>query len=236
MERQKTSISLISIFLLWLILYSTTGCQKTFSKKNKANQFYVTVQTPESFNESNVLTLTYLNKEDEPFTDTLMKSEHFYTIKGDLQYPVKAFIEISGQRDFFPFILHSDSLTINLASNVNESAVLNSPLNKEWLALVKASEKSFKQISYLYPQIQKARLENNHKVLERIYREIEVVKEQQKQLLLDYVHSHPQSQLNAIILNDLYKNYPQDSLVLKNQAVLLQDSQKKGLINDLLSP
>ncbi len=223
--------------MLWLILCCTAGCQKTFSKKNKANQFCVTVQTPESFNESNVLTLTYLSKEDEPHTDTLMKSEHLYIVRGDdLQYPVKAFIEVSGQRGFFPFILHSDSLTINLASHVNESVVLNSPLNKEWLALVKASEKSFKQISYLYPQIQKARLENNHEVLERIYRDIEVVKEQQKQLLLEYVQTHPKSQLNAIILNDLYKNYPQDSLVLKNQAGQLRDSQKKGLIYELWSP
>lgn len=234
MDNKKKSFSILILFLI-TILYLGNGCQNKKTVNDNHSDFYLLIHKTELSLPNDTLTLTWFNKYNESFSDTLIKQTGGYSIQGKIPYPVKGFLESTQSREYFPFVLHNDTVIINLTDrHLYNSKIERSDLNKEWQNIVITSEKNYKKINYLFPKIQKARLENNHQALEAIYQEIENIKNEQKIFLLDYVENHSQSKLNPIILNDLYLNYPKDSLLIKSKVPLINETDKIGLIEELL--
>lgn len=233
MENKRKKIYII-IVLTFAGLLIGNSCKHQKSTDKNSSSFYLKVYDTGS--SIDVLTLTWLNKNNESFTDTLQKHDENFTIHGKVPYPVKGYLESPQSREYFPFILHNDTVIIKLSDNhLYNSSIEKSDLNMEWQNIVKTSEKNYKEINYLFPKIQKARLQNDHVTLESIYKEIEAIKNEQKVFLIEYIEKHPQSKLNPIILNDLYINYPKDSLMIKSKVDLLNSQAKIGLIDELLN-
>lgn len=162
--------------------------------------------------------------------DSVRVLDQIFQIEGSVPHPYKALIQFQDQSTAFPFILTNESIEIELdTSNVSASTITNSEINKDLASVKKASSAIYQKIDYLFPQLQKARMENDFVTLDKINQEINNIELENLNFLYNYIKENPKKELSGLLLNDLWKKAERDSLQLQNLARYLSPEIKNNL-------
>jgi len=159
---------------------------------------------------------------------TINKDKFYITNK--ISRPYKALIQLKNHSLGFPFILTNESIEIELnENNINESTIKNSPINDEFANIRKQSTAIFQKIDYLFPQLQKARMENDFKTLDDINIKINDIETENNAFIVNYIQQNSNKPLSALLLNDLWKAPEKDSIKLQNLSKKLAPEIQKVL-------
>ncbi len=218
-------------YLLSLALFINMSCNTPISTKD-------TTQKPTGF----TLTGTVFDKDGESLYLHIFKNNQIQKIDsvkihnqefqftGALDYPHKASLLFKGHNNEFPFILSNENVQVNLdAYQIENSQIKNSKINDELAKIKEASAHIYRKIDYLYPLLQKARIENDSKNLKKINLEIQTIMDENQTYLLNYIKENPDHYLSALLLNDLWFSRKNDTLVLKKLASQLNIKVKPAL-------
>ena len=182
-----------------------TSCIDKNSKISSSG--YTIIGTILNQNNGTVYLSKFLDHNILNIDSTLIKNDTFY-FKGNVTYPEKHLISFNNSSNKLLLILENSDITINIDyDDFNNSKVKGSYLNNELFYIKNQSEDIFKNIEYLYPSIQKARLENDVTKLAALNKEIKEIEEDNLKLILNYCENNPSSYLSPILLNDLLNNY-----------------------------
>ncbi len=153
-----------------------------------------------------------------------------FKFNGAIPHPSKALIQLRDRSIAYPFILTNESFNINLnISDMTKSMVTNSDINKDFTEVRKSSSAIYKKIDYLFPQLQKARMENDFKALEEINQTINKIELENLNYLYNFINEHPKKELSGLLLNELWHSPKKDSTQLNKLARNLSPEIKKIL-------
>lgn len=148
---------------------------------------------------------------------SIIDSKFHFT--GNISHPHKAIIQLKNHSSAFPFILTKESVKITLYElKINESIISNSPLNDELAKVKKQSSAIYQKIDYLFPQLQKARMENDFKTLDEINLKIDAIEAENKAFIISYIERNPNNELSGLLFNDLLQSAEKDSIQFQNLA------------------
>jgi hypothetical protein len=154
-----------------------------------------------------------------------------FIFKGYVNSPKKALLQFYPNGDFFTFILYGENIKITIdENNLTKSMIFDSEINKEWASLSAKSKEIYGAIDYMYPMIQKSRVQNDLAQLKIISNKIDSIETLNRKFLLDYIKQNPNSKLNGLILNDLYAQTKNDSLEILQTIEKLPIEIQKTLI------
>ena len=126
--------------------------------------------------------------------------------KGSVKTPERYLITIESVFGGKMIILENDS--INIVVNNDDliyATITGSKLNDELVAVQKKSEEIYNKIDLLFPDLQRARLENDSKKLAEISSKMKAIEAENINFHFDYAQKHPNSFLSAMIVRDLIK-------------------------------
>jgi hypothetical protein len=203
-----------TFYYIFLLLFLTlTTCKKHNDSKEIPDSYKIQGTVVENATYDK-LYLYYEHLDGTIIKDSAVIDNHSFSFQGKVTAPTKALIKLHEYGKKLPFILGNEIIDITINPNQwDASFILNSSLNKEWNLLEEKSKKYFREIDYLFPALQKARLENDFTALSQIQGKIDSIQKLNKDFLINQIKTHKNMAINHLILNDLYQNYPEDSLV-----------------------
>ena len=156
-------------------------------------------------------------------------NEKFH-FKGKVTFPTKSQIQFYKYGNFFPFILTGEQINIELnANHFLESNIAGSAINNEWNKLKNHSFEIYAEIDYLFPMMQKARMQNDFNTLQKINKKIDSLDQINREYLINYIKKNKESELIPLILNDLFHSSQKDSSQIKQISKEITEKQKKAL-------
>jgi len=162
--------------------------------------------------------------------DSVAGLDNKFLISGATTSPQKAFIQFKDQLHAFPFILTNEAVEIELnTADIKESTITNSTINKDLENLQDASAAIYQKIDYLFPQLQKARMENDFESLDKINNSINQIEQENLKSLYDFIQKNPEKELSGLLLNDLWENKEKDSVLLQKLSKKLAPEIQKNL-------
>lgn len=207
------------LIYLFLILTSVFACNRPLSEKkiseNNEIDYFIILGNIFNGNCSKV----YLNKIIEnslyPIDSAQINNQSF-KFSGSVTYPERFALTTDNSANVAVFILENDSIFVTLdLTNLNEPTIEGSDLNKQLNNYKTTSKEIFNKINYLFPQFQKARLENDAETLQRIGLEMENIENEFVNFSFNYIENNSNSYLSAMILRDLLKSSKADTLKIK---------------------
>ncbi|UMB61332.1 DUF4369 domain-containing protein [Lutibacter sp. A80] len=174
----------------------------------------------------------YLNKiiENSIYViDSSKVKNNTFSFKGFVEYPERFAISFKQYSSTVILIVENADITITIDANDFENTPIEgSKLNSEFKNYQLNSKKIFKKITYLFPQFQKYRLENNANQLADISRQMKEIEQEYVDFSYNYIAQNNNSYIAAIILRDQLKNTKIDTLKIINSYNKLTDSIKKS--------
>lgn len=159
---------------------------------------------------------------------SIVDNKFYFT--GNISHPHKAIIQLKSHSSAFPFILANESTEIILNEfKINESIISNSPINDELAKIKKQSSAIYQKIDYLFPQLQKARMENDFIALDKINIKIDSIEAENKAFIISYIKENLNNELSGLLLNDLWQSAEKDSVQFQNLAKKLAPEIQKTL-------
>lgn len=220
----KSSISLLLLFFL-------LGCNIASKKEATTNlqKQYKLTGTLFDHNEELLFLYVYRSNKVQKKDSTRIENNQFYFLDR-LDVPVKAALQLKNHTRYFSFILANDSMHIEMnTTDYAKSKIKHSPINSKLAAVQKKSAQIYRKIDYLYPQLQKARIENDVESLQNINRQIQLIIDQNQAFLYNYISRNPNDYLAALLLNDLWHTKDKDSIQLQKLALQLHPEVQKAL-------
>ena len=189
---------------------------------------YVLTGTLESYLSDKV----YLNKIIEnqiyPIDSASIENNQF-TFKGAVEYPERFALTFENYSATVILIIENTDFQISLiAKQINEPVITGSALNTELLEYELASKRIFKKIELLFPQFQKARLENDANKLLEIGNEMANIESEFVDYSYNFINSNRNSFVSAMILHDQLKTAKTDTLRIQQTYHMLSDEVKKS--------
>jgi hypothetical protein len=219
----KTSLR----FLVFLILIS--ACNTTTKESGSISKSYRINGEVFDKNGEIIYLKIVLNNQIE-LEDSTQINNNKFVFKGKIDFPHKAILQLKDYTNAFPFILADENCTITLnTSQPEESRIINSPINDELAAIKSKSAAIYRKIDYLYPQLQKSRIENDIENLNKINRQIKAIIQENKVFLYNYIEQNPDNYLAGLLLNDLWQNATEDSIKLKQLSKHLSPNIRQTL-------
>jgi len=174
----------------------------------------------------------YLNKIIEssiyPIDSSEIKNNSF-KFKGIVEFPERFALTFESYSSITPFIIENTQLNITVISEtINDPIITGSPLNTKLNEYKLSSKKIFKKIDFLFPQFQKARLENDAEKLNSIGNEMENIEMEFVEFSYQYILQNKDSYISAMILRDRLKSTTIDTLRIKNMYSNLSDKVKNS--------
>ncbi len=199
-------------YLLLVNLFFSCNNKTTENSKQLSIKSF-TIDGEIKDNDNQIIYLYTLEKNEPEFKDsTRIKNNRFYFI-GVVKHPIKAYLDTKDHAIGTSFILANE--TINIELNDLGNALINSPINNDFEVLRKQSVSIYQQIDYLFPQLQKARMENDYKTLTEIREKIKLIELESNQYFIDYIRENSEKHLSALLLNDLWNTQDKDSIQLQ---------------------
>ncbi len=194
----------MSVF--FLLFFLTISCAKTAPqkplKKNTQDHYYIKGLI-ENYNNFKVFLYRETNGLYKKSDSFLIKQNTFW-FRGKAAIPERALIAFEKKLGNIPLILANDSISLEISiKNLQNTQIKGSKLNNAFNKIMRQSAEIYSEIDYLYPQFQKARLENNSNVLKEISEKIKAIEHKNDAFLLQYAANNTTSNLAAIILNDV---------------------------------
>lgn len=110
-------------------------------------------------------------------------------------------------------ILNKDTIRITASKkNLTKAQALGSPINEELRIFQKDVERIYNKVDMLFPEIQRARLNNDAQKLKEVSNKMKRIDDEGIEFNIEYASKNPNSYVSAMILNDLSKR---DSVNLK---------------------
>ena len=216
------------IFLAYIVFFTSCENNSDTTKINKkTNQYEINGEVKNRDN--NWIYLSIINKNQFHILDSTQIINGKFRFTGKLEAPKKASLHMKKYDGFFVFILANETIKIELSNNINKSLVYNSSTNDELQRVTKESEQIFKKIDYLFPLLQKARMENDAEKLELINNKIKAIIKENNKYITQYIIKHPNSYVSGILLNDLWNNPEKDSVYLIELAKKLPKNIQNNL-------
>lgn len=222
---------IILVFCSFLfIFFSCTSPKKKSIKENSTtvtNKFVLngTITT-------NVSDKVYLNKilENTLYpVDSTNIIESQFNFKGIVDYPERFALTFNNYATPVVFILENIHFKIELDPNhFQDPTIINSPLNYKLNEYKTHSKNIFKKIDYLFPQFQKARLENDASELAKIGTKMKLIEEEFKEFSFQFIQNNQNSYVSGMILRDQLKSSTADTVKITNAYNLLSANVKKA--------
>lgn len=126
------------------------------------------------------------------------------SFKGSVAFPERYLITINDVFGGLVLIVENDSILVTVRNNdLINAHISGSKLNKE-LKIYKATlNKIYSKVDPLFPEIQRARLNNDAEKLELLINKMEGIEVKSVEFSFNYVSEKLDSYIAAIILNDL---------------------------------
>jgi hypothetical protein len=203
------------IIFIPLILVS---CNNYSSKKNNINTPIPTTFTLNGEVDFNTKTV-YLNKirNDSLFTlDSSAVINKKFIFKGNIKSPERFAITFNNLSGVVIVILEPKTFYITIKNNLfNNPKIIGSPLNTLLITYKNTAKGIFKKVDYLYPEFQKARLENDTKKLDEIKLKMETIENEFTKYSYNFIAHHSQSYVAAMLLADHLKASKIDTFKVK---------------------
>ena len=218
--------------ILFIIFYS---CKKNVSQINPLNK---TTHSPfngfeikgtlENFYPEKV----YLNKIIGDSFSKIDSSEiinNNFTFKGIVEFPERFAITFKNYSSITLFIIENTQFEIFINSEIiNDPVIKGSPLNSKLHEYKIDAKKIFKKIDYLFPQFQKARLENDAEKLAEIEKEMKKIEKKFVNFSNNYILKNKESYIATMLLRDQLKSNPIDTLQIKKTYNILSSKIKNS--------
>jgi hypothetical protein len=208
------------IFFVFLSLFS---CKKT-PAKNKVTPTKSTNYTLNGTVDFDA-EMVYLNKikNDSLFKiDSSAVNNNAFIFKGKILSPERFALTFKKLSAIIIIILENQNFSIAIKKNeFNDPKIKGSPLNTLLLSYKNTAKGIFKKVDYLYPQFQKARLENDVKKLQEIKQKMETIENEFTTYSYHFIEHHKNSYLAGMILADHLKTSKIDTFKIKQTFKLL---------------
>ena len=209
-------------FLLSFLAFLLVSCKKNSTEiKQTNNQILKTFNsfkikgTLENFYPEKV----YLNKiigDSFYEIDSSIIENNNFSFKGIVDFPERFALTYQNYSSASILIIENTSFNVFISSDaINDPLINGSQLNNELNEYKIASKNIFKKIDYLFPQFQKARLENDANELKKIGSEIKNIETDFTKFSYNFIFKHKNSYVSAMILRDLLKSTTVDTLQIK---------------------
>ena len=214
------------ISLLVVLIFTINSCTKDVVKISKKDSYFLTVSVGNG-NNGNVYLQRLSTPTEVDSTEIENGVAHF---KGKVVTPERYLITIEGFFGGKMIVLENDSITVNIKNkDLINSKITGSKLNDELLRVQKVSEKIYNQIDALFPDMQRARLENDATKLQVISAKMTLIEQENINYNFDYAKENPDSFISAMILSDLSKRDSIDRKKVTNSYNSLTDNIKKSI-------
>lgn len=226
------TIAIKYILLFCSCAFIVIACKNDTLKKKeivavKKNTFTVN-GTLENFYPQKV----YLNKIIENSIYEIDSSEvveNKFSFNGFVEYPERFALSFKHYSTTVVLLIENTEITINIdADNHENISIEGSNLNTELRNYQLNSKKIFKKISYLFPEFQKYRLENNAEKLAEISDKMQNIEQEFIEYSYNYISQNNNSYIAAMVLRDQLKNTEIDTLKIIDAYKTLTDSIKKS--------
>ncbi len=212
---------------LWLI-----GCNNQTSKKNKD---IITSKTNYTLNGTIDFdaTIVYLNKikNDSLFKiDSSTINNKKFSFKGTIISPERFALTFKKKLPVVIIILEPKKFSVFIKKKAfNDPKIIGSPLNTLLLSYKNTAKGIFKNIDYLYPQFQKARLENDVLKLQEIKQKMESIESGFTNYSYQFIKHHKNSYVAAMLLADHLKTTKIDTFRIKETYNLLPKKNQNSV-------
>ena len=221
--------------LLSIICIILVSCKKNVSSVNQLN-----ISTIDSINgfelngklENFYPKKVYLNKIIENSIYPIDSSEvinNRFTFKGIVEFPERYSLTFENYSLIVICIIENAHIDILFNSNNIIDPIINgSTANNLFNQYKVQSKQIFKKIDYLYPQFQKARLENNVDNLTEIRDKMRKIEIEYRDFSYNFIIQNKNSYVAAMILRDQLKSPDIDTLRVKNTYQILSKEIKNS--------
>jgi hypothetical protein len=163
-----------------------------------------------------------------PIDSSVIKNNQFI-FKGFVNYPERFVLTFQNYSATVILIVENTEFNINLNPNeLSDPLITGSPLNSKLNEYKLASKIIFNKIDLLYPQFQKARLENDAEKLIEIGSEMKNIETEFTNFSYDFIRINKNSFVAAMILRDQLKASEIDSLRILNSYKILSEEVKNS--------
>ncbi|PHR68858.1 MAG: hypothetical protein COA67_11940 [Lutibacter sp.] len=215
-----------NISLFFLLFLTLSSCTKDKTKVLKSDTYFLSVSTENGSNNT-----VYLQKlANSTVIDSTQIENGIALFKGSVDTPQRYLITIEGYFGGKMIVLENDSITIEIRNkDLINSKIVGSKLNNELFNVQKQSEKIYNKIDPLFPDMQRARLENDAKKLQEISMKMTIIEQENINFNFNYSKENPNSFISAMILNDLSRRDSIDLKKLTDTYNALSDNVKKSV-------
>ncbi len=215
------------LYLLVLIFAALLSCTK---KPNTTKDGHYKISaTIENLSDGTKILLRK-QKDDTTITiDSTVALNGQFEFQGRIQTPAMFGIFIDGIRGgIFPLV-EDGSINITAHSdNLKASTISGSKLNDELQQFKEGSQKIVSKINDLFPQIQKARFNNDLSKINEINNKMRAINNENTRYSLDYAKNNPNSFVSSVILQDLLRIPEVDINEVKNIYSNFSEDVKKS--------
>jgi hypothetical protein len=221
------------ILLSFIIFFTSCKKEKQLITTNDSYTLSINIDN----NEGNK---TYIQKLLSPTEiDSSIIENGVSHFNGEILTPERYILTIENVFGGKMFILENDSININIKDNdLINAAIFNSEINDELIAVQKKSESIYNKIDLLFPELQRARLENDVESLNNISNKMSSIEQENINFHFTYASENPNSYISAMILNDLSKRDSIDknkiSTIFTSFSSEVKKSKDAILINNLI--
>jgi hypothetical protein len=222
-------IILVFCSFLFIFFSCTTPKKKPLKENNETvlNKFVLngTLNT-------NVSDKVYLNKIVEntlyPVDSTNITNKKFI-FEGIVESPERFALTFNNYATPVIFILENTDFKIELESTkLQDPKIINSPLNYQLNEYKTHSKNIFKKIDYLFPQFQKARLENDADELSKIGDKMKLIEKEFIDFSFQFIQNNPNSYVSGMILRDQLKSSIIDTIKIVSTYKILSTKVKNA--------
>ncbi len=139
-------------------------------------------------------------------TDSTLIINNFAHFKGKIDFPERYVLMIEGIKDGKLFIIENNPIEIIIDKNdLKQSVIKGSEINTALIQFQNKSKQITSKIDIFFPDLQRARLNNDAEILKKIASQISIIEQENIDFNFEFVTQHPTSFISAMILNDLSK-------------------------------
>jgi len=230
------------LFLLGILCLLLFSCKKNTSQIKQPNNSSAITSSGFELNgklENFYPQKVYLNKIIENSIYPIDSSnviDNTFKFKGIVEFPERFGLTFENYSAISVIILENSKFEVFInAENINDPIISGSELNTKLNQYKVNSKNIFKKIEYLFPQFQKARLENDVKKLSDIEVEMKKIETEFINFSYNYIIQNKESYLAAMILRDQLKSKNIDTIRVKNTYKVLSGEIKKAPDAEIIS-
>lgn len=213
------------VLFYFSLLLLISSCKKDNNLSNKVNEYVLSIEIDNKNGH-----FAYIQKLNNPKEkDSVLIQNSIGILKGEISTPERYILTIGETFGGKMFVLANDSINIKVPEqDLLNAQISGSKINEELKTFQKKSEEIYDKIDLLFPDLQRARLENNADYISEIAKKMSAIEEENISFNYNYASEHPNSFISAMILNDLSKRDSIDVKKVVDLYNLLSEDVKKS--------